>query len=114
MKKRTGHRKVIPAAIVRKPVVLAATALLVALAVTLAATGTLAAQTVVATITVGANPHGIAVDPANNRIYVANNGTNTVSVIDSRTNNVIDTILVGASPDGVGFSPVTNRIYVVF
>ena len=46
LKKRTGHRKVIPAAIVRKPVVLAATALLVALAVTLAATGTLAAQSV--------------------------------------------------------------------
>jgi YVTN family beta-propeller protein len=84
--------------------------LLVALAVTLAATGTLTAQTVVATITVGANPHGIAVDPATHTIYVANNGIgdNTVSVIDGLT--VTTTIPVGASPYGVVVDPATNRV----
>ena len=47
MKKRTGHRKVIPAATRKKPALLVATALLLAIVVTLAATGALTAQTVV-------------------------------------------------------------------
>jgi YVTN family beta-propeller protein len=50
------------------------------------------AQTVIATIDVGVNPIGVAVNPTTNRIYVANDGDNTVSVIDGTTNTVIDTI----------------------
>jgi len=86
--------------------------LLLTLGLLIVNTGPLIAQTVVATITVGANPHGILVDPTADLIYVADNSDGTVSVIDSLTNNVIDTITVGVNPDGIGISPATSRIYV--
>lgn len=70
-----------------------------------------AAFVAVATIPVGSAPWGIDVNPTTNRIYVANAGSNTVSVIDGSTNTVVATIPV-TSPDGVGVNPVTNRIYV--
>nr|WP_253861745.1 hypothetical protein [Mycobacterium asiaticum] len=40
-----------------------------------------ATNTVTATITVGSIPNGIAVDPTTGAIYVANYGSDTVSVI---------------------------------
>ena len=63
------------------------------------------------TIAVGNNPIGVAYSPSNDRIYVANSGSNNVSVIDS-TNTVVATIAVGNSPIGVAYSPSNNRIYV--
>ena len=39
-------------------------------------------NTVIDTITVEAFPTGIAYDPVNHRMYVANNDSNTVSVIN--------------------------------
>jgi|GEM_PF-2412263 len=45
-------------------------------------------------------------------IYVANQGSNTVSIIDYESNSVIDTITVGGTPFGVGTNSSTNRIYV--
>jgi YVTN family beta-propeller protein len=70
------------------------------------------AQTVIATIDVGVNPIGVAVNPATNRIYVTNNADDTVSVIDGTTNTVIATVDVGDYPDGIAVNPTTNRIYV--
>jgi YVTN family beta-propeller protein len=64
------------------------------------------------TIAVGALPTGIAVDPATNRIYVANTNDGTLSVIDGYTNKVIKTIPVGPDPFGVAVDPTRNRIYV--
>ena len=58
-------------------------------------------------------PHGVAANPVTNRIYVANIGSNTVSVIDSATNGVIATVPVGVNPFGVAVNSATNRIYVV-
>ena len=46
------------------------------------------------------------------KLYVANNGDNTISVIDGRTNQVINTIKVGNNPSGVSVNPNTNIIYV--
>ena len=63
------------------------------------------------TIAVGSNPRGVAYSPSNDRIYVANNGSNNVSVINS-TNTVVDTIVVGNNPVGVAYSPSNDRIYV--
>jgi YVTN family beta-propeller protein len=66
-----------------------------------------------AAITVGAGPNGVGVNPANNRVYVANTGTNTVSVIDGNTNTSLGTpIRVGSGPLGVGVNPATNLVYV--
>jgi len=70
------------------------------------------AASVIATIPVGSNPHGVGVNPATQRIYVANMNSNNVSVIDGTTLSVIATIPVGLVPFGVGVNPSTNRIYV--
>jgi len=70
------------------------------------------AETVVATVAVGTDPQGIDVNSATNRIYVANRGSNNVSVIDGNTNSVIATTAVGTNPQGVAVNPSTNRIYV--
>ena len=63
-------------------------------------------------ITVGKNPPSVAVNPKTNRIYVANYGDNTVSVIDGKTNSVVNTVKVGKNPEGVAVNPSTNMIYV--
>ena len=47
-----------------------------------------------------------------NRIYVTQESSDTVSVIDGTTNTVIATVSVGDLPFGVAVNPTTNRIYV--
>ena len=44
-----------------------------------------ASNTVIDTITVGFNPEHLRFNPANNYIYTANRGSDSVSVIGSRT-----------------------------
>ena len=56
---------------------------------------------VTATITVGAGPYAIAVDPDPNVTYVANFSANTVSVINATTNTVSATIPVGGGPRAI-------------
>jgi YVTN family beta-propeller protein len=67
---------------------------------------------VVATIPVGRNPWGIGVDPDNDRVYVSNQGSNSVSVIDGHTNKVVATIGVGFHPIGVGVVPASGTVYI--
>jgi YVTN family beta-propeller protein len=71
-----------------------------------------AENTVIATLTVGTSPEGIAFDSANNRMYVANNGDNTINVINTITNSVYATFLVGINPSGIAFDSANNRMYV--
>ncbi|AIF84785.1 YVTN family beta-propeller repeat protein [Candidatus Nitrososphaera evergladensis SR1] len=52
-----------------------------------------------------------AVNPNTNRIYVANEVSHTVSVVDGNNNKKIASIPVGAYPK-IAVNPVTNRIYV--
>ena len=59
-------------------------------------------------ITVGSNPMGMAFDGS--RIWVANNGTDNVSVIDVATGAVTATVSVGTDPVGVAFDG--TKIYV--
>jgi DNA-binding beta-propeller fold protein YncE len=77
-------------------------------------------QTVTTTIPVGKNPVAIAVNPATNKIYVANcpdltsrtvgiNGT--ITVIDGET-NISETVEAGLCPAAVAVNPATNKIYV--
>ena len=70
------------------------------------------AQTVTATVLAGTFPHAVAVDPVTNTIYVANDGDNTVTVIDGATNTVTATVSAGTDPNAVAVDPVTNTIYV--
>ncbi|MFI8277281.1 YncE family protein, partial [Streptomyces sp. NPDC085929] len=64
---------------------------------------------VTATVDVGEDPRGVAVGSS---VYVANPGSDTVSVIDIAANTVTATIDVGTFPQGVAVNPdsayVTN------
>ena len=70
----------------------------------------LAAQAVASTVTVGSSPFALAVNPATGRIYVANTGSNTVSVIDGSRDTVTATVTVGSQPVALAVNPVTNQI----
>ena len=67
---------------------------------------------VIATIPVGDDPQAVRVDPSTNRIYVANQGGDTVSVIDGANNVVIATVPVGDRPFAIGVNSTTGRVYV--
>ena len=54
----------------------------------------------------------IRVACAQARVYVSNNGDNTVSEIDPSTNTVVATIHVGSGPEGVAVTPDGTRLYV--
>jgi YVTN family beta-propeller protein len=67
---------------------------------------------VTATIHVGADPDGVAVDTASHTAYVANGGSNTVSAINEATGAVTATIAVGENPDAVAVDPTLRTAYV--
>ncbi len=67
----------------------------------------------VAQISVGSEPRGLAAAADGSRIYVANNGSGTVSVIDTATNEVIgEPIAVGSQPGQLAVTPAGGRLYV--
>ena len=64
-----------------------------------------ATNKVVATVPVGSDPKGVAVNPDGHDAYVANNRSGAISVIDTATNKVVATVLVGGFPEAVGTRP---------
>ncbi|MDD3517403.1 MAG: YncE family protein [Chromatiales bacterium] len=71
-----------------------------------------ASLTLGASVAVGNEPRGIAVDPAGATLYVADHADDTVSVVDIATLAVIDTVPVGTGPLGVVVDPAGDRVYV--
>jgi YVTN family beta-propeller protein len=71
-----------------------------------------ATNTVTATIPVGTYPEGVAVTPDGSKVYVTNDGSNSVSVIATATNTVTTTITVGTAPFGVAVTPDGSKVYV--
>ncbi len=63
-------------------------------------------------ISVGQTPRGIAVDSARQRVYVANFGSDSLSVIDSNTNTVIDTITGITAATGITYDPDHSLLWV--
>jgi YVTN family beta-propeller protein len=64
-------------------------------------------------VQVGNDPQHLAINPTTNKIYVANTGSDSVSVIDGKTKNVTNVIEVkGKQPSGIAINPTTNKIYV--
>jgi YVTN family beta-propeller protein len=61
---------------------------------------------------VGTSPGRVAVSPDGARVYVTNEGNNSVSVIDTSTNNVIATVNVGINPNGIAVTPDGKKVYV--
>ncbi len=67
---------------------------------------------VTATIPVGDNPIGVAVDPAGRRVFVANYASNSVSVIDADTLSVVATVATGVQPMAVAVDRSSRKAYV--
>ena len=63
------------------------------------------------TVPVGLDPLGIALNPTGTFVYVANSGTNTISIIDTAT-NLTQTVTVGLNPESVALSPNGSLLYV--
>jgi YVTN family beta-propeller protein len=66
----------------------------------------------VSEVTVGPNPATVAVDSAHHRVYAANQGSDTVSVVDTSTDVVVDTIVVGSAPTGLAIDSSRNLLFV--
>jgi YVTN family beta-propeller protein len=60
---------------------------------------------------VGLSPAAVAVNPVTNKIYVAIQSKNSVTVIDGAT-NTIAAANAGALPFAIAVNPVTNKVYV--
>jgi YVTN family beta-propeller protein len=61
---------------------------------------------------VGSGPDAVDLNPLTNMIYVANSGSDTVSVINGATGWVEETVAAGTYPEAVAVNPATNMIYV--
>jgi YVTN family beta-propeller protein len=72
----------------------------------------LPANTVVATIPVGSLPTAVVVSPDSSTIYIANSGSNTVSVIDATSNTVVNTFTVALFPTSLAISRDGSTLYV--
>jgi len=69
---------------------------------------------VIKTIPVGGSPSAVALNDADDTVYVTNDGTDNVSVINGRTGQrTDDTIAVGDQPNGVAVNQDDDTVYVV-
>lgn len=75
------------------------------------------ADTVIQSVAVGSTPIDVAVSPSGDRVYVTNQGSNTVSVIDTTTtpNTVIATVSApaGSILTNLAVSPDNTKVFVV-
>ena len=69
------------------------------------------AQTLITTIPTGGNPVAVGLNPVTNKIYVANQSGNSLTVINGATNQATN-VFTGSGPDALDINPVTNKIYV--
>jgi YVTN family beta-propeller protein len=60
----------------------------------------------------GDGPSAVAVNPVLGRLYVTNELSDTVSVIDTGTHSTVATLAVGDRPTSVAVNTVTGRFYV--
>ena len=63
------------------------------------------------TINVGDEPRGLAVSPDGTLLYVANSGSDNVSVVNALSGATLTTIPVGDYPIGLALSPDGTRLY---
>lgn len=68
-------------------------------------------KTVLATIPVGTGPVG-AWPGYNNKMYVDNETSKTIAVIDVATLTVVDTITLGYTPGYVALNPATDELWI--
>jgi YVTN family beta-propeller protein len=61
---------------------------------------------------VGTQPEAVAIAPGGKTAYVANKGSDTVSVVDTTSSRVLATIAVGDEPDAIAITPDGKKVYV--
>jgi YVTN family beta-propeller protein len=66
----------------------------------------------VSSVPVGQAPFGLAVAPDGRRVYVADEGGGTVSVVDVATSARATTITMSGNPSGVAFTPSGDAVWV--
>jgi YVTN family beta-propeller protein len=86
--------------------------LLVALA-GLPVAGRLWAPPAVRTIAVGRTPTAVVVDACTRRVFVANLGSSTVSMLDAASGTVLATIAVAPHPSALAVATTAGRVFVV-
>ncbi len=69
-------------------------------------------HTIGADIAVGLNPRDLALSPDGTRVYVADNGSNDVSVVDTAQQKTIATVKVGNGPWGIRVTPDGKTVWV--
>ena len=67
---------------------------------------------VVTTLPVSNLPHGVAVHPVLDRLYVTQLDSNTVTIFDTTTHAVVDVLTVGDTPQWIGVDLVRNKAFV--
>ncbi|MCE1247500.1 MAG: beta-propeller fold lactonase family protein [Firmicutes bacterium] len=71
-----------------------------------------ASKKVTARIKVGADPSGIALSPDGSKIFTANNGSSTVSVLQARPLSLICSVVVGTGPVKIAVAPNGKKVFV--
>jgi YVTN family beta-propeller protein len=72
-----------------------------------------ATNQLVTNVPTGAFPHSVDVNLLNDKIYVANANSASVTIIDGNTNQIIQTLPIPAAfPDSVTVNPATGRTYI--
>ncbi len=61
-------------------------------------------------IPVGSDPDALVFDPVDGEVYVANGGSNTVSVLNAT--GLVGTVPVGADPTALALDPSSGNVYV--
>jgi YVTN family beta-propeller protein len=62
-------------------------------------------------IPVGSYPRALVYNSTNQKVYCANMGSNTATVINATNNQVITTIRVGSEPCALAYNNINNKIY---
>ena len=60
----------------------------------------------------GTRPTGVAYDSGKGEVFVANSGSNSVSVISDSSNTVVATVTVGTSPWGLAYDSGKGEVFV--
>ncbi len=64
------------------------------------------------TVKVGATPGPVAINPSAHSVYVVNQASDSVSVIDAGKLTIKKTITVGSNPVAIAANPPSNMVYV--
>ena len=66
------------------------------------------------TTTVGGDPAAVAYDPQTDELFVANNGSDNLTILDGThpTGPSLGSVPTGTGPDAVVYSPTNNKLYV--